>query len=374
MLLTILIATDAGLGHSPRLAGVIDQLFGRSPCWEGQYEVRPAHVGADDLRQAADYLVVNSLLAQRGDVAACQGRYVWILPSFADVDFSLDTAESMFDLLSMGATALAFDQAGTGSNKSELQHAAAELLPVHLQGEEFRFILRRDAMLDCFGTPAADTTTLAFLAAGEADARRSMYARVYGHLKIVPGIAASAFYSLCLSYYSGTRPWEREVIMLPRSLRSGLAQHGERAWAVPGRIDGLRHFLFSACSAIESLFPRMFRDGGPDGGKAQAFALAYEVLDHMEALVSSLQSAGTLVLPVKQLGFFVRNWNRTAAPNIGSANVLTPGAQRGVFDGVWWLGSDLKDELNRLGEARCQELVSALRMAVETSRLSYQSA
>jgi hypothetical protein len=171
-----------------------------------------------------------------------------------------------------------------------------------------------------------------------------------------------------MSYYSGTRPWQREALNLPRSLFPSLRRNTNKKQV--GRsyeTDALIHFLFSSCSALEYFSGLMFSERVYGLPKERAFETSRTILINLATLSEIMTSP--LPPHVTRLLSFLSQWQKCAGDNVASETVHTTQVRRGPLNGLWWLDRELKNDLNKLGEKKFFMLIAGLRAAVEGMHL-----
>jgi hypothetical protein len=238
-------------------------------------------------------------------------------------------------------------------------------LPATQHFDEFRYVVLREDMEACYAADADYLTMLTYLSMQECQTQSRLYARIPCQAIALKGLASLSFFNLCLGYFSGTRPWQREVLNLPRSLIYKMRSADSQRPMPNGQLESLRHFLFSSCSALEHFSTSIFTESVQRSVKDKAFSMAHDVLANIATLSQSTAASTQLMPHVTQLLCFLSQWETTAADGIASNNVNPLKQQRSPINGIWWLGRELKDDLNKLGRGKIQGLINGLRGSVE---------
>jgi hypothetical protein len=102
--------------------------------------------------------------------------------------------------------------------------------------------------------------------------------------------------------------------------------------------------------------------------KKQSFVVVSKIVNYFAQLASALKVTSSLVPHITRLKFFIDQWIAFAAAPITSENVSDPDAKRGVFDGVWWLDRELKDDFNKMGAEKMIGLLNSIRHAIEVAK------
>ena len=369
MLLTILVVEDESNPHAAEaLTQILESLFFSIDRWKGHYEIVTATLSDEVLAKATGQVaVVNALLVRDGYVARSKGKYVWILPCFIAVENHQESFASLFDVLSMGmdVVGLCNSSGDSTQRKVELVSEVLECLPIAQQFEEFRWVVRRDFAEECFAKDAEFFVSMAYLSFRDAQNLRSLYAKVPFNMTVVTGITSHALLSLSLSFFSGTRSWQREVLVLPQSLARTMSMERIHVKLSEEQQYAFKHFLHSSFSALTYFSAYLFGESSANLSKHEAFSIARQVVGHLMKLSVATTATCGLVQQSSKLNFFLDQWQKNAAGPISSENVADPEAKKSVFDGIWWLGKELKDDFNRLGEQNFLGMVDCLRSSVE---------
>jgi len=370
MLLSILLVADE---FNPGVASILEKRirgqFDLIAGWENNYEVVTASLSEGELANATGHVSgVNALLVREGHLNRCSGKYVWVLPAFIAVGSNSAAFTSLLDTLTLGVDAAALYHASAHNlgSKVEFINSAIELLPISNHFEEFRYVLRRDAVAECFGEAADFHTSLTYLLFQESKGGRLKYAAIPCELNIVEGVTNHALFSLGLSFFSGTKSWHRETLVLPRGLAYKLQADVGARQPSKGELDALRHFLFSSCSALEFYSAALFNERAD--ARKEALQFSAQVVAHLEHLCGSLKQTLELTPQIARLSSFLNHWEKIAAGEIVSENVANPNARRGMFEALWWLDRGLKDDFNRIGSDKFRGMLSSLRRLIEAVR------
>jgi hypothetical protein len=242
---------------------------------------------------------------------------------------------------------------------------ALDLLPITQQFEEFRYVIHKDTLNKCFAETADFQVILAYLTFIEAQKTQTLYVKISCDLTIVEGVTSSVFFLLSMSFFSGTRNWQRETLILPSCLSYLKSRNQGGNSLSQGQQDVFRHFLFSSCSALEHFSRMMFSENSFGLSKNEAFSIVMRIIAYLEELSGTIKTTHELSTQIEQLSYFINYWQKTAAGSITSQNVANPEVKEGVFDGIWWLGRDLKDEFNQIGKQRFLEMISIMRRLIE---------
>ena len=367
MLLSILLVADQGNTHGAKAAErALRSQFGATQAWKDQYEILHIGFSDKDLAQSSGTVsVINALVVKQDGFARCQGKYVWILPSFIGLGETADSFSSLRDVLALGLDAVTLCPIPDGARHNEWVKSPLDLLPTAQQFEEYRYILPRAAMLECFAQTSDFDTSLVYLLCQAGRVPAPMYAKIPCELIVVMGVASHPLLSMSLSYFSGACPWQREVLRLPYGLVARFVHGGEPMRLSPGEIDSLRHFMFSGCSALEFFSKAMFNEKAVGMEKKEAFVIAAKIVDYFVQLTDALKITHELITSIAKLRFFLEQWMLVAASPIASENVSDPEAKRGIFDGVWWLDRDLKEDFNRIGAEKLVDLLNSMRHQIQ---------
>lgn len=374
MLLSILLVADNSNPYSAEtLKQALLSSLQRQAGWAGKYEILTVTLSESDVAAVSGKAPgVNAVMVEQHHVENCKGDYVWIVPSLVTLTHADAAIASLLDVLSLRVRAVALATHGkTIAFKVTLLGSALQVLPSAQRFDDFRYVLSRDDLMACFGADANYQTVLNYLSSMENQGSRMLYAQVPAAMAAVKGVVSYGFFSLCMAYYSGTRPWQREVLNLPRSLISGMhnaKQDQAQGTLEASQAEALRHFFFSSCSALEYFCDAMFSERTQGMSKSGTFAVVTEVLENLATLSDNSSASSPLMPHVTQLSCFLSQWQKSASDAIASETVNSA-QQRGPLYGIWALDRELKEDLNQLGKKKLQALIMGLRGAIETIAL-----
>lgn len=368
MLLTILLVVDeSNLDDIDRYKKTIESYFNAFDIWKGSYEVLIATPSDEELNEGAgEFSMINALLVQNDYLSQCSGKYVWILPCFIGMKDNKEMIPLLFDVLSMGVDSVGLNSHPNYSNQKQVEivSVALDLLPITEHFDEFRYIISKEALKECFAKDSGFFTTLTYLSFKESQNTRPLYAIIPFNLFIVEGIVGNTFYLLCNSFFSGSRPWQRETIFLSRCFYyiSNSQINNELS---KGQRNSFIHILFSSCSALESISTIIFNENNSNLIKYQAVTFANQLLISIKQLSALSDKNQNLFIQISKLSYFFNNWQKTVSISIDSENISNQEDKERILDGIWWLGKELKGQLNKIGEQVFLNNVKNIRYEIE---------
>jgi hypothetical protein len=370
MLLTILLVVDeSNLEDINRYKRTIESSFATFDIWKGSYEVLTATPSDEELNEGAgEFSMINALLVQNDHLSQCSGKYIWILPCFIGMNDNKEMIPLLFDVLSMGVDAVGLNSYPNYSNQKQVEivSVALDLLPITQHFDEFRYIIRQETLKECFAKDSGFFTTLTYLSFKESQNTRPLYAIIPFNLFIVEGIVGNTFYLLCNSFFSGNRPWQRETIFLSRCL-SYISKSQINNKLSKGQRNSFIHILFSSCSALESVSSIIFNENSSSLIKTQAVTFANQLLISIKQLSGLPDENQNLFIQISKLSYFFNNWQKIVSMPIDSENISNPEDKESILDGIWWLGKELKGQLNQIGEQTFLNSVKKIRYEIELS-------
>ncbi len=369
MLLTILMVVEQCNQHKEdKYKKAIQSSLAKVDIWEGNYEIVSAVISNDALDQAVgQFSTLNAMLIHNGYLEQCSGKYIWILPYSICMEAKSDILVSIFHALSMGVCSVGLYSYYDNSNqkKVELVNSALELLPVTQQFDEFRYIALKDSLNECFAKGADFNTMLVYLSSKASNPISELFIKIPFQLVAQDGLGSNVFHSLSYSFFSDTRPWHRDTLILSRCFFNHISQTSNKL--SPVQRDILIHLLFSCCSAMVTLSRLIFSENSSGLIKSQAYSFLNKitaVLDKLSELPSIERELST---QIEKLSYFINYWQKVASK---STTIDNTEVKENIFDGVFWLGEWVKNDLNTIGEKIFLNKVGNVRTEIERSLLN----
>lgn len=371
MLLSILLVADESSYNVARtLTQSLENQLALLSDWKGNYELLTITLSDKELTEATGNIsVVNALLVQKEHILQCSGKYIWILPCFIRVETNSTSFAMLFDALSMGMTAVALYSGASGAmpSKFEVGTSITELLPIAQIFDEFRYIISRDSVEECFAKDADFLVSLAYLSFKESQKNRSLYAKIPCELSVVSGVVSSALLLLSLSFYSGMRTWQREALIFPHCLSYWVSKDKvDNKWSQEQHA-AFNHYLFSSCSALLHYSGSIFNESNFGTPKDEASSLVGQIIANLEQLSNAAKVSHNLSAQIARLSFFWNHWQKIVVEPVASENETNPEEGKAIFNGIWWLGRELEDNFNRLGEQHLINIINTLEDIINES-------
>ena len=371
MLLTILVVSDeSSLHFGQRTIKFIESQLCILRNWEGEYELLNITLSDKELIEITGNIsTAKKLLSVNGRFADCKGKYIWVLPCFVGIENNPKIFEMLFQALSLGVKAVLMisNDGNPVQAKIELYNSYIDIMPISQIFDEHRYICTKEFLEECFDGEKSFGITLEGLSYKVIQGGGDLYAKIPCSLPVLPGLVSNALYRLMLDYYSGNRVWQRDVLILPKAFfvefkLEFFSLHDLKLT----ELEIVKHFVYSSCSFFENYSDLFFSENISMNSKREAFFLGNEVMQQLLQISNLCKDLNSLVLIIEKLCFFFNYWIKTSAEPISSENILNPEKKKGVFDGVWWLGKELKDDFNFLGKQQMIIIINELR-AVNTA-------
>ena len=366
MLLTILMVVEQCNQHKEdKYKKTIQNSFAKVDIWEGNFEIVSTVISNDTLDQAVgQFSTLNSMLIHNGYLDQCSGKYMWILPYSVGMEAKSDILVSLFHALSMGVYSVGLYSYSDNfePKKVELVNSALELLPVTQQFDEFRYIVLKDSLKECFAKDADFNTMLVYLSSKASNHISELFIKIPFQLFAQDGLGSNVFHSLSYSFFSDTRPWHRDTLILSRCFFNHISHTSNKMSSA--QRDILIHLLFSCCSAMVNLSRLVFNENSSGLIKNQAYSFLNKITVILDKLSELPDMGRELSTQIEKLSYFINYWQKVASKSTADE------VNENVFDGVFWLGEWVKNDLNMIGEKIFINKVGCVRTEIERSLLN----
>lgn len=372
MLLTILMIVEESNQHKQdKYKKTIQNSFAKVDIWDGNFEIVSEVISNDTLDQAVgQFSTLNSMLIHNGYLEQCSGKYIWILPYSVVMEENKEILVSLFHALSMGVCSVGLYSypENIDQKKVELVNFALELLPITQQFDEFRYIVLKDSLKECFAKDADFNTMLVYLSSKASNQIPELFIKIPFQLFAQDRLGSNVFHSLSYSFFSGTLPWHRDTLVLSRCLFNHISQTSNKISNVQREV--LIHLLFSCCSAMVNLSRLIFSENSSGLSRSQAFSFLIQIIAILDK-ISGLPDIGRqLSIHIEQLSYFISYWQKVSSKSIFTENLSNTEIKQSVFDGIFWLGEWVKNDLNIIGEKVFLNKVGNVRIEIERSLLN----
>jgi hypothetical protein len=371
VLLTVMLVMDDSSHHRTKaLTQTLKSRFSACESWEGNYEILDVTVSDGILEETAGKVsTISALMVNNDYLTNCSGKYVWILPSFIEVDNNPDLFIALFGALSMGVDAVVIEnfQNDIVQKKVELSNSVMDSLPVLQLFDEFRYIIRQDYLMKCFLKDADFHTIPAYLSFNESQKALGLYAIIPLNLTVTRGVTSHALFLLCMSFFSETRAWQRETLILPTCL----LYQKDLTNILHKRHSAIVHFMFSSCSALEEFSKIIFNQRSQGLVKDEFFSIVKQIIVYLECVSNQLEYSNILLSKIAKISYFINYWEQIWELPFALENITNIEAEKRIFDGIWWLGKELKDDFNQLGKQRFIDIINEFRESIEQGQLIY---